>query len=86
LTALLSAFASPGFGAAAGNGAAAQRGKAAEHARERGRHNTNTQWSADPDRGWVRAEDRQRRERDDFPEPGKHKNGHKDGKGKSRKS
>lgn len=85
LAVLLSAFAGPGFGAAAGNGAGERR-KAAEHARERGRHNANTQWSADPDRGWVRAEDRQRRERGDSPERGKHKNGHPKGKGKSRKS
>jgi hypothetical protein len=85
LTALLSAFAGPGFGAAAGNGTGAQRGKAAEHARERGRNNANAQWSADPDRGWVRAEDRQRRERGDSPERGKHNNGHPKNKGKSRK-
>jgi hypothetical protein len=86
LAALLSVFAGSGFGAEGGNGAGAKRGNAAEHARERGRHNTNTQWTADPDRGWVRAEDRQGRERGDSPERGKHKNGHPKGKGKSRKS
>lgn len=33
-------------------------GRAAEHRSEKGQWNTNSQWSADPERGWVRAEER----------------------------
>ncbi|MGE5851776.1 MAG: hypothetical protein ACM35E_01430 [Deltaproteobacteria bacterium] len=33
-------------------------GKAADHMSERGSANTNAQWSADPEKGWVRAEKR----------------------------
>jgi len=33
-------------------------GKAADHMSERGSANTNAQWSADPERGWVRADKR----------------------------
>jgi hypothetical protein len=33
-------------------------GKAAEHMSDKGSFNTNAQWSADPDRGWVRADER----------------------------
>jgi len=33
-------------------------GKAAEHMSAKGAANTNAQWSADPERGWVRAEER----------------------------
>jgi len=33
-------------------------GKAAEHMSTKGAANTNAQWSADPERGWVRAEER----------------------------
>ena len=82
--ALLSGFAGSAFGAAAGNGTANQRGKAAEHLSERGRANSNAQWSADPDRGWVRADERHRlREKSDTPE--KHNNGQKKATGKTRK-
>lgn len=34
-------------------------GKAANHVSERGSTNGNAQWSADPERGWIRAENRQ---------------------------
>jgi len=33
-------------------------GKAASHMSGKGMENTNAQWSADPERGWVRAEER----------------------------
>lgn len=33
-------------------------GKAVDHMSERGSANTNAQWSADPERGWVRADKR----------------------------
>ncbi|MGH7830082.1 MAG: hypothetical protein ACREP8_07875 [Candidatus Binatia bacterium] len=34
-------------------------GKAAAHMSHKGEENTNAQWSADPERGWVRAEEQQ---------------------------
>ena len=34
-------------------------GKAEAHMSDKGRANTNGQWSADPENGWVRAEERQ---------------------------
>ena len=84
LAALLSVCAAPAFGAGAGNGAGSQRGKALEQMSERGRTNSNAQWSADPDRGWVRADERHRlREKNDAPE--KHNNGQKRAKGKTTK-
>ena len=33
-------------------------GKAASHMSSKGLENNNAQWSADPERGWVRAEER----------------------------
>jgi hypothetical protein len=33
-------------------------GKAGAHMSDKGRANTNAQWSADPEKGWVRAEER----------------------------
>jgi hypothetical protein len=33
-------------------------GQANTHMSAKGLENTNAQWSADPDRGWVRAEER----------------------------
>jgi hypothetical protein len=45
--------------AAQAKGRTAQRGgKANTHMSVNGQENTNAQWSADPDRGWVRAEER----------------------------
>lgn len=58
LTALLGSFTGPAFGAAAGKGRSSEHRKGAEHMSGKGRVNTNAQWSADPDRGWVRAEER----------------------------
>ena len=34
-------------------------GKAEARISDKGRANTNGQWSADPEKGWVRAEERQ---------------------------
>ena len=34
--------------------------KAEAHMSDKGRANTNAQWAADPEKGWVRAEERQR--------------------------
>jgi hypothetical protein len=45
--------------AAQEKGQTSQRGgKADTHMSANGRENTNAQWSADPDRGWVRADER----------------------------
>ncbi len=42
-----------------GKGASAQRGgQAKTHMSAKGLTNTNAQWSADPDHGWVRADER----------------------------
>lgn len=58
--------------------------KGAERMSERGRANTNAQWSADPERGWVRADERHRlREQGDTEE--KRSQGQQKGKGKSKK-
>jgi hypothetical protein len=38
-------------------------GKAAEHMSTKGSVNTNAQWSADPERGWVRAEERHKQDK-----------------------
>jgi len=40
------------------NSASQRGGKAAEHMSAKGALNTNAQWSADPERGWIRAEER----------------------------
>jgi hypothetical protein len=36
-------------------------GQAKSHMSSKGAANTNAQWSADPERGWVRAEERHER-------------------------
>jgi hypothetical protein len=57
LSALLDTSAA--IAAGPGKNSANQRGgKAAEHMSTKGAANTNAQWSADPERGWVRAEER----------------------------
>jgi len=40
-----------------GNGPAVNRGEKAKMS-AKGKENSNAQWSADPDRGWIRAEER----------------------------
>ena len=37
-------------------------GQARSHMSSKGSANSNAQWSADPERGWVRADERQQRE------------------------
>ena len=39
-------------------GGSNREGRAASHMSSRGSENTNAQWSADPERGWLRAEER----------------------------
>ena len=59
---LLNAWLSVGAtvsGAAQAKHAPSQRGgQAASHMSTKGSANSNAQWSADPERGWVRAEER----------------------------
>lgn len=70
--------------AGAGKGNVYRRGgNAAEHRSDKGAQNTNSQWSADPDRGWVRAEERHKMhdEKDGAAGRVKPKNGKSKGKG-----
>jgi hypothetical protein len=58
-TALLPNGPTVAVAAGAGKQIVSQRGgKAVGHMSERGSTNGNAQWSADPERGWVRAESR----------------------------
>jgi len=51
----------------------------------KGAANTNAQWSADPDRGWVRADERHKlNEKPGSSNPGKNQEKQK-GKGKGKK-
>lgn len=49
---------SPAFAGGGKGGASRAGGQAASHMSAQGLENTNAQWSADPDRGWVRADER----------------------------
>jgi hypothetical protein len=74
-------------GAGAGKGSGAQRGgKAAEHMSSKGAANTNAQWSADPQKGWVRASERHeiQRQNDSLTEK-KESNSKQKGKDKGKK-
>jgi len=58
-TALLPNSPIAAMAASAGKQTLSQRGgKAADHVSEKGSANGNPQWSADPEKGWVRAESR----------------------------
>jgi hypothetical protein len=54
-------------------------GKAGTHMSGKGTENTNAQWSADPERGWVRADERhdkhekKPKSKDEKQSNGKHK-------------
>jgi len=50
------------IGAAAGKGGANEQGRALEQMSLKGALNNNAQWSADPVRGWVRADERKKME------------------------
>lgn len=57
--ALLSSASHTAMAASAGKNNASQRGgNAAVHMSSKGSANTNAQWSADPEKGWVRASER----------------------------
>jgi hypothetical protein len=58
-------------------------GKAAEHMSTKGSANSNAQWSADPERGWVRAEERHKQhEKNGVSSETKKPNAKPKGKGK----
>ena len=59
-------------------------GKAEAHMSDKGRANTNGQWSADPEKGWVRAEERQQI-RDDKKENSKRHQVNRKGNSSKRK-
>lgn len=42
-------------------------GQASTHMSPKGSANSNAQWSADPTRGWIRAEERHELRKDRFP-------------------
>lgn len=59
LNALTLCFTNISADAGQGKGASAQRGgQAGTNMSTKGQANTNAQWSADPERGWVRAKER----------------------------
>ena len=61
-------------------------GKAAEHMSTKGAANTNAQWSADPERGWVRAEERHKQHENGGASSNTNQtNGKQKGKGKTSK-
>lgn len=62
-------------------------GQAKSHMSNKGAANTNAQWSADPERGWVRAEERHQRREESHEKSTVKKNGGKHkGKGVKEKS
>ncbi len=78
---------SAAIAAGPGKNSANQRGgKAAEHMSTKGAANTNAQWSADPERGWVRAEERHKQqEKGGASSDTKQTNGKPKAKGKANK-
>ena len=78
---------STAFAAGPGKNSSAHRGgKAAEHMSSKGSFNTNAQWSADPEKGWVRSDERhQRTEKDGATGGVSRGNGKQKGKGKPNK-
>ena len=75
---------SAAIAAGPGKNSVSQRGgKAAEHMSSKGSVNTNAQWSADPDQGWVRAEERHKQhEKNGVSSETKKPNAKPKGKGK----
>jgi hypothetical protein len=78
----------PASAVAAGSGknsSSERGGKAAEHMSDKGRFNSNAQWSADPDKGWVRADERHKmHEKNGSPGDVNQHNGRSKGKGKAK--
>jgi hypothetical protein len=69
-------------GAGKDNSATHRGGKAADHMSAKGSFNTNAQWSADPEKGWVRSDERhQLAEKDGTTGGASRSNGKQKGKG-----
>jgi hypothetical protein len=86
VTALIGNYSGSAFGAAAGKGSVTQRGgKAVEQMSTKGALNTNAQWSADPDRGWVRADERHKLDEKTGSSNAVKNNEKQKGKGKGKK-
>ena len=87
LIALTGSVTGSALAAAAGKGGTNRGGTAAEHRSGKGSWNSNAQWSADPERGWVRAnERRQTHDKSDPSERAKQNDGKQKAKGKTKKS
>jgi hypothetical protein len=88
IAALLASLTSAaGLAIAAAAGSNQRGGKAAEHMSAKGASNNNAQWSADPVRGWVRADERHKaHEKLPSAEPTGGKDTQQKQKGKGRKS
>jgi hypothetical protein len=70
--------------AGAKNSVSPHGGRAAEHMSDKGSFNGNAQWSADPDKGWVRADERHKlHEKKDSSGEANRRNGKAKGKRKS---
>jgi hypothetical protein len=63
LSALVHTSAANAASADKNKGGSQRGGKAAEHMSAKGSANTNAQWSADPERGWVRADERHKQDK-----------------------
>lgn len=87
MTALMGNLTGIASGAAAGKGGVNQRGgKAVEQMSTKGGLNTNAQWSADPDRGWIRADERHKLNEKAASSNGIKNNQNQKAKGKPKKS
>ena len=60
-------------------------GKAAEHRSTKGSFNSNAQWSADPEKSWVRSDERHQLAEKDGTTGGASRSGKQKGKGKPNK-
>jgi hypothetical protein len=77
---------STAFAAGSGKNSVNHRGgKAAEHMSSKGSANTNAQWSADPEKGWVRADERHELAEKNRTPGGTGHSGKQKGKGKADK-
>ncbi len=88
LSGLLVLWSNASEAAGAGKDAGKPRGgKATAHRSENGTLNTNSQWSADPERGWMRAEERHKMhdEKESGADRVKQNNGKAKGEGKPNK-
>lgn len=76
------------FGAAAGKGSLNQHGaRAASQMSTKGASNNNAQWTADPVRGWVRADERHKiQQKTASSKATQQSDGTQRGKGKGKKS